>query len=167
MTDTTPRSVKVLQECAELQLKEWRDYQKDESSVTQADYFPSGIRTIYENMNAKMLQMRSIIENVEGSDRPSARQFPDGSPEYLDDIAKGLINDASLFVSYMHYGVSGQDSWHDLFNTPISLTFGPSPQVDDPQTAVEKQAEYARKKCKEWIEAQEKREADQKEVDNG
>ena len=38
-------SIKVLQECAELQLKKSNDYQNPNSRIKQADYYPRGIET--------------------------------------------------------------------------------------------------------------------------
>src|SRR5665213_2418504 len=38
--DSLPESVKVLQECIDLQLKKSRDYQNPASTIKQADYYP-------------------------------------------------------------------------------------------------------------------------------
>ena len=59
---TNPVSVDVLQECVDLQLKKSRDYQNPNSTVQQADYYPNGITTIHDIMHAKMLRMKSVME---------------------------------------------------------------------------------------------------------
>ena len=41
-------SLRVLKECAELQLKKSNDYQNPQSKIRQADYYPSGAKTILE-----------------------------------------------------------------------------------------------------------------------
>ena len=48
------QSLKVLQECAELQTKKSNDYQNPNSKISQADYYPNGIVTIHDIMHAKM-----------------------------------------------------------------------------------------------------------------
>ena len=163
MTDTTPRSVKVLHECAELQLKKSQDYQSAASSVTQADYYPSGIKTIYEIMLAKMLRMKSLIEKGEANARIREQQTSGTNFESLEDSARDLINYASFFVSYMEREIPGQNQWNDMFNRPFEFV----PMLDVLDGEAEKQAEHARKKCEEWIKAQEMREALKREVDNG
>ena len=39
-------SIKVLQECAEIQDKKSRDYQNPNSRIKQADYYPRGVMSI-------------------------------------------------------------------------------------------------------------------------
>lgn len=109
MSRNTPESVKVLHECAELQLKKSRDYQNPNSTVSQADYYPNGITTIHDIMHAKMLRMKSVME---------AMQSDEYSPNFesLEDSAKDLINYTSFFVSYLRGGIDGQVAGHDCFN---------------------------------------------------
>lgn len=109
MSRNTPESVKVLHECAELQLKKSRDYQNPNSTVSQADYYPNGITTIHDIMHAKMLRMKSVME---------AMQSDDYSPNFesLEDSAKDLINYTSFFVSYLRGGINGQIVGNDCFN---------------------------------------------------
>lgn len=106
---STPESVNVLNECAELQLKKSRDYQNPNSSVAQADYYPNGVTTIHDIMHAKMLRMKSVMEAMQGNDY-------DPNFESLEDSAKDLINYASFFVSYLRGGIEGQGPNHDPFN---------------------------------------------------
>ena len=108
MSDETideKESVAVLRECIELQLRKSADYQSDKSTVRQADYYPSGCRTILEIMHAKMLRIKSLIE---------ADQSPNF--ECIEDSAKDLINYASFFCSYARGKMDGQDLNKDFLN---------------------------------------------------
>jgi hypothetical protein len=95
-------SVKVLQECIDLQLKKSMDYQNPKSTVKQADYYRKGLTTIFDIIHAKYLRMKSLIETLE--------QNPDMVPEFesLEDSAKDLINYASFFVAYSRGKIPGQ-----------------------------------------------------------
>jgi hypothetical protein len=108
MTDR--ESVKVLQECIDLQRKKSNDYQNPNSKIKQADYYPSGCLTILEIMHAKMLRMRSVMEAMQ-SDPEYKQNF-----ESLEDSAKDLINYASFFVAYSRGKVDGQSSDRDFLN---------------------------------------------------
>jgi len=98
-------SVKVLNECVELQRKKSKDYQSAASSVRQADYYPSGCRTIWDIMHGKMLRLKSLME-------------ADAEPNFegIEDSAKDLINYASFFVSYARGRMEGQDPDRDHMN---------------------------------------------------
>ena len=98
-----PVSVDVLQECVDLQLKKSRDYQNPNSTVQQADYYPNGITTIHD-----------IMEAMQSDDY-------DPNFESLEDSAKDLINYSSFFVSYCRQGIKGQDSTKDVFNRSTKL----------------------------------------------
>ena len=113
---TERESVKVLKECIELQQKKSRDYQNPNSSIKQADYYPSVCLTILEIMHAKMLRMRSVIEAMQ-NDPGYAPNF-----ESLEDSAKDLINYASFFAAYSRGKVEGQDSYNDFLNRPKKET---------------------------------------------
>ena len=108
-----PESVNVLQECIDLQLKKSKDYQNPNSTVKQADYYPSGVLTIHEIMHAKMLRMRSVMEAMM-NDKTYGTNF-----ESLEDSAKDLINYASFFVAYSRGKIPGQDGSKDLFNKQL------------------------------------------------
>lgn len=103
-------SLKVLQECAELQTKKSNDYQNPNSKITQADYYPNGITTIHDIMHAKMLRMASVMEAMQSSEY-------EPNFESLEDSAKDLINYASFFVAYCRHGIPGQDLNKDAFNS--------------------------------------------------
>jgi len=98
-------SIKVLQECIDLQLLKGADYQSVNSSVKQADYYPSGCKTILEIMHAKMLRLRSLIES-------------DSEPNFegIEDSAKDLCCYASFLVSYARGKMDGQDTTKDYLN---------------------------------------------------
>jgi hypothetical protein len=107
-------SIKVLKECIQLQIKKSRDYQNPRSTVKQADYYPSGVRTIHEIMHAKMLRIKSVMEAMDND--------PGYSPNFesLEDSFKDLINYSSFAVAYLRGGVEGQTSKNDFLNHPIA-----------------------------------------------
>ena len=111
MTDR--ESIKVLQECIELQSKKSRDYQNPNSTIRQADYYPSGCLTILDIMHAKLLRMRSVMEAMQND--------PTYKPNYesLEDSAKDLINYSSFYVAYSRGKVDGQEPDHDFINRKV------------------------------------------------
>ena len=58
-------SLKVLSECAEIQIKKSNDYQNPNSRIVQADYYPRGVASIMDIINAKVLRLWSVIEAME------------------------------------------------------------------------------------------------------
>lgn len=105
-------SVKVLQECIDLQNKKGQAYQSTQSSVQHADYYRKGMSTIYDILHAKMLRIRSIVESAE-SDPKYVPNF-----ESIEDSLKDLINYASFGVAWMRCKVPGQKAV-DMFNRPL------------------------------------------------
>lgn len=107
---TERHSVTVLRECIELQNKKSNDYQNPNSTIKQADYYPSGCLTILETMQAKVLRMRSVMEAMVND--------PSYNPNFesLEDSAKDLINYASFFVAYSRGQVDGQKPDRDFLN---------------------------------------------------
>lgn len=103
-------SVNVLRECIDLQNKKANDYQNPNSTIKQADYYPSGCLTILEIIQAKVLRMRSVMEAMQND--------PNYKPNFesLEDSAKDLINYASFYVSYSRGMVDGQDPDRDFLN---------------------------------------------------
>lgn len=103
-------SVRVLQECIDLQLKKSRDYQNPNSSIKQADYYPNGCMTLLDTIQAKVLRMRSVMEAMVND--------PSYNPNFesLEDSAKDLINYASFFVAYSRGQVDGQKPDRDFLN---------------------------------------------------
>ena len=106
-------SIKVLEECAALQLKKSNDYQNPNSTIRQADYYPRGVASILDIIHTKTLRMRSVLEAME-SDPSYTPNF-----ESLEDSGKDLINYASFFVAYLRNGVDGQSPDRDHLNRKI------------------------------------------------
>jgi|TARA_R110002153_G_scaffold160492_3_gene312869 hypothetical protein len=100
-------SLKVLQECAELQAKKSNDYQNQESNVTQAMHYRRGVDSIHDIINGKMLRAQSLLE---------AGHHSDPNFESLEDTYKDMINYASFAVSWLRGSMEGQAPDRDLFN---------------------------------------------------
>lgn len=110
MNKISPYSIQILQECIDLQLAKSNDYQNPKSSVKQSDYYPSGVKTIYEIVHAKMLRLKSLIETYE--------QNPDLDPNFesIQDSCKDAINYLSFLVSFTDKQIPGQDKTKDILN---------------------------------------------------
>ena len=101
-------SLRVLQECAELQQKKSEDYQSNESTVLQAMHYRRGVDTIHDILIGKLQRATSIIESGK-----------EPNFESLEDTYKDMINYASFAVSYMRGKMEGQDPSRDMFNKRI------------------------------------------------
>lgn len=99
----------ILKECIELRKLKASVYQNALSSVHQADYYPRGVRSIYDIMHAKMLRIRSILETTEND--------PNYEPEFesIEDSLKDLINYTSFAASWLRGGIQGQTNT-DILN---------------------------------------------------
>ena len=106
-------SIKVLQECAELQIKKSQDYNNPDSRIHQNMYYPRGVATILDIVWAKVLRMYSVVEGME-EDTTYEPNF-----ESLEDSAKDLINYSSFIVAYCRQGIDGQDGTKDYLNREI------------------------------------------------
>lgn len=108
-------SIKVLRECMELQTKKSNDYQHPNSRIRQADYYPSGLKTILDIMHAKMLRLYSVIEAMEND--------PSYTPNFesIEDSGKDLCNYSSFMVAYCRQGIDGQLSDRDFLNRKIPV----------------------------------------------
>jgi len=106
-------SLKVLQECAEVQTKKSQDYQNDKSRIKQADYYPRGLASIMDIVHAKTLRIWSVLEAMEND--------PDYEPNFesIEDSFKDLINYASFGVAYCRGKIPGQDDTKDFLNRDI------------------------------------------------
>ena len=104
-------SVKVLQECIDLQNKKSQDYQNPNSNVVQAMHYRRGVDSIHDIMQGKMYRAQSLLESG-GAGKPNF--------ESLEDTYKDLINYASFAVAWLRGGVPGQDPNRDMFNNPIA-----------------------------------------------
>ena len=100
-------SIKVLQECAQMQTKKSADYQSDQSSVLQAMHYRRGVDTIHDIIIGKLMRATSLLE---AGNNPNF--------ESLEDTYKDMINYASFAVSYMRGKMDGQDEHRDMFNKP-------------------------------------------------
>ena len=100
-------SVKVLQECIDLQIKKSQDYQNPNSNVVQAMHYRRGIDSLHDIMQGKMYRAQSLLE----SGRADTANF-----ESLEDTYKDLINYASFAVAWLRGGIEGQDPERDIFN---------------------------------------------------
>lgn len=100
-------SVRVLNECIEVQLRKSQDYQNPDSNVLQAMHYRRGVDTIHDAIQGKLYRAQSLLE----SGRTGEPNF-----ESLEDTYMDLINYASFAVSYMRGKMEGQDPDRDMFN---------------------------------------------------
>ena len=112
-------SLKVLQECAEMQTKKSKDYQNDESAVLQAMHYRRGVDTIHDIIIGKVMRATSLLES---GNNPNF--------ESLEDSYKDLINYTSFAVSYIRGKMEGQIPGRDMFNKKISNDKLPKPSSD-------------------------------------
>lgn len=87
----------ILDECKELLLRKGKDY--NSGRVKMGDYYPRGLFSIIDIMNAKILRMYSLLESGD-----------EANFESIEDSAKDLINYGGIFI-----GVS-----RGLIETPAS-----------------------------------------------
>ena len=112
--NTQKESIKVLQECAELQIKKSQDYNNPDSRVRQEMYYTRGVATLLDIMWGKMLRMYSVVEAME--------KDIDYNPNFesLEDSAKDMINYSSFVVAYLRQGIDGQDGTKDFLGRRIN-----------------------------------------------
>ncbi len=108
-------SVKVLQECAAVQIKKAHDYQNPNSQVKQSDYYERGIYSITDMINQKRLRLKSLLEAMEHSER-SGGEITSPNYESVEDTLKDMINYASFGVSWLRGKIPGQDPLAGPFN---------------------------------------------------
>ena len=94
-------SVKVLEECIDLQLAKSKDYQNPKSNIKQAMHYRRGVDTIHDMIHQKLLRAQSLLEADVGLED---RQF-----ESLEDTYKDMINYCSFAVSYLRGKMDGQE----------------------------------------------------------
>lgn len=100
-------SIKVLDECKNMQIRKSQDYQNPNSNVTQAMHYRRGIDTIHDVIQGKVYRAQSLLE----SNRADMANF-----ESLEDTYMDLINYASFAVTYLRGKMRGQDPNRDIFN---------------------------------------------------
>ena len=110
MVKLMKESLKVLQECAELQVKKSEDYQNGQSNVTQAMHYRRGIDSIHDIINGKILRAQSLLESPD-----------DPNFENLEDTYKDLINYGSFAVSWLRGKMEGQSADRDIFNNNLKI----------------------------------------------
>lgn len=98
----------ILQECIGLQEQKGGDYQSENSTVRQADYYPRGIDTINDIIWAKVLRLRSVTDKARAGGKINC--------ESIEDTLKDLINYSSFGVSWLRGGIDGMDKTRDVFN---------------------------------------------------
>jgi hypothetical protein len=108
-------SVRVLEECIDLQKRKSQDYQNPNSNIVQSMHYRRGVSTIHDMIHQKLLRAQSLLEPIEnGEDR-----LPNF--ESLEDTYKDLINYASFAVSYIRGKMEGQQSGRDMLNRQLVL----------------------------------------------
>lgn len=100
-------SIKVLQECMDLQVRKSQDYQNPNSNVTQAMHYRRGIDTIHDVLQGKLYRAQSLLE---------AGRAEEANFESLEDTYLDMINYASFAVTYLRGKMRGQDPNRDIFN---------------------------------------------------
>lgn len=108
----TRPSANILLEAADLQERKGQDYNNAQSSVSQADYYPRGVWSILDIVNAKYLRMVSVLETMQQGGKANF--------ESIEDSAIDLINYASFLAAYMRGEVPGQNPDCDIFNRPVT-----------------------------------------------
>jgi hypothetical protein len=101
-------SANILLEAADIQERKGQDYNNAVSSVEQADYYPRGVTSILDIINAKYLRMVSVLETMQAGGNINF--------ESVEDSALDMINYASFVVAYMRGQVPGQKPGYDIFN---------------------------------------------------
>lgn len=107
----TRASANILLEAADLQERKGADYNGAQTSIQQADYYPRGVWSILDVVNAKYLRMVSVLEQMEQGGKANF--------ESVEDSAIDLINYASFIAAYMRGDVPGQSEDRDIFNKPV------------------------------------------------
>jgi len=111
-------SLKVLRECAEVQIAKSNDYQNPSSRIVQADHYPRGISTLVDACHGKVLRMYSVLETMENGGKINF--------ESLEDSAKDCINYCSFFVAWLRGKIPGQNPNNDIFNRRITNSTNPA-----------------------------------------
>ena len=106
-------SVKVLNECIDLQIKKSDDYQNPNSNVVQAMHYRRGVDTIHDIIQGKVYRAQSLLESA----MQDAPNF-----ESLEDTYKDIINYCSFAVSWLRGSMEGQQPNRDIFNKKVTET---------------------------------------------
>lgn len=121
-------SAQILEEAARLQIQKGQDYQSEHSTVKQADYYPHGIDSIMDIVNAKYLRMKSVLDKMKHGGA--------ANNESIFDSCIDGINYLSFAAAWLEGEIDGQSPDKDIFgdvvtdDTPfahIPTKFRPSP----------------------------------------
>ena len=104
-------SIKVLQECAELQNRKSEDYQNEGSNVLQAMHYRRGVDSIHDIIQGKCYRAQSLLESGSTPNHES-----------LEDTYKDIINYCSFAVSFMRGKMEGQLPNRDMYNRPVKVS---------------------------------------------
>ena len=101
-------SLKVLQECAEIQARKSNDYQNENSRIRQADYYPRGVMSIMELINTKTIRLWSVLEAMEND--------PNYEPNFegVEDSLKDLINYSLSLYLDQGFEINNQSLQNEL-----------------------------------------------------
>jgi hypothetical protein len=115
--ENSRESVKFLLEAIKLQQKKSRDYQNAKSSVTQADYYPRGLYTIMDTIQAKLLRVTSILETYEAEQKNGL----DNSTNFesLEDSFMDIVNYASFAGAWCRGKMEGQNPSTGLLSNKV------------------------------------------------
>ena len=67
-------SANILLEAADVQERKGQDYNNAVSSVEQADYYPRGVISILDIVNAKYLRMVSVLETMQNGGKATSNR---------------------------------------------------------------------------------------------
>jgi hypothetical protein len=109
-TENTTEPMRILQECIDVLRKKGSDYQNPKSTIVQADYYESGVKTIMEIIQAKRLRLKSLIETIEHD--------PNASPNFesIEDSFKDMANYCAIGAAWCRGKINGQDPEKDILN---------------------------------------------------
>jgi hypothetical protein len=137
-------SVKVLQECIDLQIRKSQDYQNPNSNIVQSMHYRRGVSTIHDMIHQKLLRAQSLLEPMENG------ETRDPNFESLEDTYKDLINYASFAVSYIRGQMEGQSAFRDMLNrSVVTPKMEPRLLVEDVGDRIEENFDQNMKKVSE------------------
>ena len=100
--NTLPYHINVFDEVKELALLKYTDYQNPNSNIKNSDYYPSGLDSILDLINMKILRIESLITV--------------GDLNKIEDNLKDLMTYAAISISYIRGKVDGQDPKKNFLN---------------------------------------------------
>lgn len=104
----------ILEEVIELISKKHNDYQNPNSRIKQSDYYPSGLISIIDLINMKMLRTRSLIESYSNNEAVELIHTK------IEDSLKDMIAYAAIAAAYSRGKVDGQSAAKDFLNRNVN-----------------------------------------------